>query len=40
MKKLAVFLLAAFAAGAVLLIGSDELRSEAWAIVSGAEEHL
>jgi hypothetical protein len=40
MKKLAVFLLAALAAGAVLLAGSEELRNDAWAIVTGAEQRL
>ena len=40
MKKVAVFLLAALAAFAVLLVGSDELRNDAWAIVTGVEQRL
>jgi hypothetical protein len=40
MKKLVVFLLAALAAGAVLLVGSDQLRNDAWAIVAGVAQQL
>jgi hypothetical protein len=36
MKKLAVFLLAALAAGVVLLSGSEELRNDALAIFTGS----